>query len=142
MSDLSAFQLLQKHQLRSTPTRRTVIAALSDAPFALTQAELEAANRGDRITLYRTLKSFEDVGLIHRVADSTGQAKYALCGANCTPTAHAHTHPHFQCDDCGNTYCLPEGNAPVVVLPKGYHLQEIHITYQGSCASCNSLAHV
>ncbi len=133
-----ATDLLRRHGLRSTPARRTVVECLSESPASRALAELDAAFDGDRITLYRTLKSFEEVGLIHRVPDATGQPRYALCGEGCTPKAHVHQHPHFQCDDCGQTYCLPEVATVTPVLPQGYQLAQVHITYQGSCVACVS----
>ncbi len=129
--------LLRRHDLRSTPARRTVVDSFLGAKSARTLAELDEAFDGDRITLYRTLKSFEEAGLIHRVPDAAGQPRYALCGDDCGPKAHDHTHAHFQCDDCGQTYCLPRVAPITQVLPKGYRVQEVHVTYQGTCQVCN-----
>lgn len=130
--------LLRRHRLRSTPVRRAVVDCLRDSTAARTLAELDAAADGDRVTLYRTLKSFEEVGLIHRVADASGQVHYALCGEACGPEAHAHEHAHFRCNSCSQTYCLPEARTPAPVLPKGYRVQEVHVTYQGTCQQCNA----
>ena len=130
-------QLLREHKLRSTPVRRAVLARLTASEAAVPLADLSAAADADRITLYRTLRTFEDLGIIHRVPDASGNAQYALCGGACTPEAHVHTHPHFQCEDCGHTYCLPEVEAAPPVLPAGYHAREAHVTYEGRCRDCN-----
>lgn len=117
-----------------------VVECLRGSSAARTLAELDEAVNGDRVTLYRTLKSFEEVGLIHRVTDASGLVHYALCGEACGPEAHAHEHAHFQCDTCSHTYCLP-GTTPVAtVLPEGYQVQEVHVTYQGTCLRCNTSA--
>ena len=134
----SVVDLLREHGLRSTPVRRAVLGALVSAEAAVPAADLSAAASGaDRITLYRTLRTFEDLGIVHRVPDAEGSAQYALCGGACTPEAHVHTHPHFQCGDCGQTYCLPEVAAAPPVLPQGYRILETHVTYAGSCRACN-----
>ncbi len=128
--------LLDRHHLRSTPARRAVLGLLTSSQTAVTHAELEAAADADRITLYRTIKTFEECGILHCVRTLDGQAKYALCGDNCGPAAHAHTHPHFECRDCGHTFCLPDSVAPKSVLPKGYLVQETLVTFQGQCPTC------
>ena len=128
--------LLRDHGLRSTPARAAVVGHLLAAKAAAPLVDLVAVADADRITLYRTLKTLEEQGLVHRINDANGNGLYALCQGDCSPAAHVHAHPHFQCDDCGNPFCLPEVAAPEVVLPKGYRLQEVHVTYQGSCADC------
>lgn len=131
-------QLLREHKLRSTPVRRAVLTRLSGAPAAVPLSELHVYADADRITLYRTLKTFEGLGIIHRVPAADGNAQYALCGGACTPEAHAHTHPHFQCGDCGQTFCLPEAAAAVPpILPEGYRARETRVTYEGVCRLCN-----
>lgn len=135
--DAAATQLLRTHGLRSTPVRRAVLRRLGAAAAAVSLADLSAAADADRITLYRTLRTFEDLGLIHRVPDVGGDPRYALCGGACTPEAHAHAHPHFQCGDCGQTFCLPEVAAAPPVLPQGYQAREVRVTYEGRCKTCN-----
>ena len=59
--------------------------------------------RFDRVTLYRTIKQFEEKGLIHEVIDTKGQAKYALCVTECTTHEHHDDHLHFHCSQCDRT---------------------------------------
>ena len=128
--------ILREHGLRSTPVRRAVLQRLSNREAAVPLSAFAEATDADRITLYRTLRTFESLGIIHRVPDADGAAQYALCGGGCTPEAHTHHHPHFQCGDCGQTYCLPEVRTSAPVLPKGYRARETHVTYEGTCATC------
>ena len=129
-------RLLREHELRSTPVRRAVLRRLTADAAAAPLSALAEATDADRITLYRTLRTFEGLGIIHRVPDVDGNPQYALCGGGCTPEAHTHHHPHFQCGDCGHTYCLPEVRTSPPVLPKGYRARETHVTYEGTCATC------
>ncbi|HEX8349604.1 MAG TPA: hypothetical protein VF598_06570, partial [Hymenobacter sp.] len=66
-------QTLTRHGLRQTPVRLGVLRALQAALYALSGHEIEQLlGPGiDRITLYRTLRSFEEKGLIHRVMDAS-----------------------------------------------------------------------
>ena len=136
-SPTATTRLLREHGLRSTPVRRVVLDELTRASAAVPLATLSQRADADRITLYRTLRTFEGLGIVHKVPDADGNAQYALCGGSCTPEAHVHTHPHFQCDDCGHTYCLPDTTAAPPVLPKGYRARETRVTYEGTCQACN-----
>ena len=129
-------RLLRERGLRSTPVRRAVLQRLDHGAAAVPLSAFSEAVDADRITLYRTLRTFEDLGIIHRVPDADGGPQYALCGGACTPEAHTHHPPHFQCGDCGQTYCLPEVRASLPVLPEGYRARETRVTYEGTCATC------
>lgn len=62
-------------------------------PAALSLADVERLlGQADRITGPRTLKTFTDKGLLHRVEDGSGAVKYALCEPSCTPTQHHDLH--------------------------------------------------
>ena len=39
----------------------------------------KAFPRADRITIYRTLKTFEEKGIVHGIEEGTTEVKYALC---------------------------------------------------------------
>ena len=128
---------LQAHNLRSTPVRRSVLELISKRGVALASSELEKATKADRITVYRTLRTFESSGILHRVQDATGVDKYALCGGACSVAGHHHTHAHFHCTSCEKTSCLNEVKIEAQVLPKGYQINESQLTYSGICPSCN-----
>jgi Fur family transcriptional regulator, ferric uptake regulator len=85
--------------------------------------------------VYRTLKTFLDKGLIHKVLDDEGSLKYALCNDPCTTSSHRHEHVHFKCTQCGQTSCL-DVEIPLVRLPKGYEAREVNLLIQGTCESC------
>jgi Fur family ferric uptake transcriptional regulator len=104
---------------------------------ALSSSEFESATRADRITVYRTLRTYESAGIFHRVQDMSGVDKYALCGDNCSAQGHQHTHAHFHCTSCKETSCLKEVNLVSQVLPQGYQINESNLTYTGICPACN-----
>lgn len=136
----TAAELLRRHLLRSTPARRAVVAHLRARDSAATAAELERVVDADRVTTYRTLRAFEERGLVHRIRDAGAAGdRFALCGTACGPQGHAHAHAHFHCADCDQTFCLAEASAPVPpVLPEGYTFDDAQLTYRGRCAGCNT----
>lgn len=137
MKSFSSDKLLKREHLKCTPVRVAVLHLLATADAALSASELEHQADADRITIYRTLKTFEEKGLIHRVTDADGQQKYAFCGEGCTGKQHNHEHAHFSCSACGITICVPEAKVPPLVLPKGYEVVTVHLTLAGNCPACS-----
>ena len=92
-------QFLRNHGLRVTPSRQAVLQVFATHGYALSHADIERllGNRQDRVTLYRTLRSFLDNGLIHAIPDERGTPYYALCQDSCTREVHQHEHLHFRC---------------------------------------------
>ena len=131
---------LRQHKLRSTPVRRAVLEVLTQRDVAMSAPELEEATGADRITMYRTLKTFEERGILHRIVDGTSVDKFALCGGECSDGDHVHAHPHFHCDDCGDTVCLDAPLQAPPVLPQGYQITDVQLTYRGRCNDCQTSA--
>ncbi len=132
-----AIAILKKHQLRLTDCRKDVIAFFLGRNYAIAQPELEKSlQQFDRVTLYRTLGTFVDKGIIHQVIDGSGANKYALCSPNCSQHQHKDEHIHFTCVECGLTKCLESVAIPKIQLPKGYQLLDANFLIKGVCASC------
>ncbi len=130
-------EILGDYQLKSTACRNEVLGVLINKHQALSQAEIERDVDAvhDRVTVYRTLKTFLDKGLIHKVLDDAGVTKYALCN-ECAENDHNHEHVHFKCENCGKTQCLENVAIPSINLPKGYKILEKNLLVQGICATC------
>ncbi len=131
--------ILSTHNLRKTTCREDVLNLFLKRNIALSSSdiELEIGVDFDRVTLYRTVKTFLDKGILHKVLDDSGSSKYALCHASCIHQEHHHQHVHFKCIVCGNTTCLDHVQIPLLKLPVGYLLKEADILVQGVCSSCN-----
>lgn len=138
----SVTDLLLQHQLRRTKIRIEILEIFAKHEYALAHAEIEGniSKEFDRVTIYRTLKSFEEQGLIHRVLDESGAAKYALCShENCESHKHYDKHIHFNCVSCGHTFCLDNVPIPAIQLPIGYKLEKIDFLAQGMCKKCGEI---
>jgi Fur family ferric uptake transcriptional regulator len=131
-------QLLKDFSLRTTNSRQAILHLFLKKDYALSHGDIEKEidNSLDRVTVYRTLKTFLDKGLIHKVLDDEGSLKYALCNEACSIKGHHHNHVHFKCIKCGQTSCL-DIEAPEVKLPKGYKAKEINLLIQGTCETCS-----
>ncbi len=129
---------LIRRKIKPTAMRQLVLKALTDQKTALSLSELEQKfDRVDRVTLYRTLKTFEENKLIHAIDDGTGSAKYALCQEACE--CHPNDlHVHFHCTKCRQTYCLHDIQIPDINLPQGFSLDNVNMVVKGICANCIS----
>ncbi|MBW3467558.1 Fur family transcriptional regulator [Arthrospiribacter ruber] len=136
----SPAQILKDHNLRVTNCRKAVLDTFSEKQSALSHADLEETLKKsyDRVTIYRTLKTFLESDLIHKVLDDSGATKYALCGHHEHGThSHDHDHVHFKCEVCGKTKCIEEASLPKISLPKGYVNKEMSLLVTGVCDECN-----
>ena len=127
---------LNQKQIRPTTMRLLVLETLQKQIAAVSLQDLEAAfEKADRITLYRTLKTFEEKGLIHSIEDGTGITKYALCEEGCV-CAPEDLHVHFYCNSCKETFCLPKSKVPDVPLPERFQAEEANLLVKGLCSRC------
>jgi Fur family ferric uptake transcriptional regulator len=127
---------LEQQGIKPTAMRLLVLEYLLEQKAAVSLKEVEEAfERADRITLYRTLKTFEEKGLIHHIEDGSGATKWALCEEGCT-CAPEDLHVHFHCTSCQKTFCLPKVGIPSFQLPAKFNLQEINLTAKGICGDC------
>ena len=140
MEDQHIVSQLRGAGLRVTQSRREVLRYLYDAQDqALSSGEIEEGLVGlDRITLYRILKTYEEVGLIHSVADRSGKTKYAICSEGCTPGNHHHNHVHFYCRICDATTCLDLEIPATISVPDSYVVEDVQLVVSGKCNNCQN----
>ncbi len=134
---VSSTQQLSAHKIRTTEIRIAVLNLFLENKQALSKQDIEQfLPNQDRITLYRTLKTFEDKGLIHRVINSSNILKYALCSDSCSHDYHNDQHIHFECTNCRQTTCIENVPLPKLTLPKEYLVQNLELTVSGLCKDC------
>ena len=127
---------LNQRKIKPTAMRLLVLKQLTQHSTAMSLNELEATfEKADRVTLYRTLKTFEEKKLIHSIEDGSGAIKYALCeeGCECEPQDQ---HIHFHCVACGETYCFTQAKIPTTQIPSGFKAASVSMVYQGHCPNC------
>ncbi len=94
-------------------------------------------NSINKVTVYRSLDSFEEKGLIHQVPDSNNLKRYSLCREDeCSTSSHNHNHGHFICYSCNQTYCIEDVKSPDITGLKGFYIKEFKLTLEGYCKDC------
>lgn len=139
-NDLNAIKkILKSHNIRVTQNRIDILAMFRNSDIALSQGVIESKINGlDRITLYRTLKTFESEGIIHQAIDGSGVTKFAMCQDNCSSVVHLDDHAHFHCTQCDKTVCIEPVKISDFKLPESFHLESAHLVLKGKCDDCSS----
>lgn len=132
-------KLLLVKNLRVTPCRKKVLEIFARKNRALSHVEIENEinNEFDRVTLYRTLGTFTQTGVLHKVPNDTGAAKFALCKENCDEHIHRDEHVHFKCIKCHTIKCINSVDVPEISLPKGYQIHSAGLIIEGVYPLCN-----
>lgn len=138
--ETQAEQLLKENNLSNTDSRRKILELFLAHSGALAHSDIEKKMGGslDRVTVYRTLQTFLEKGLIHSIPTSDNSIRYALCKSDCSEGHHHDDHVHFVCDECGNTVCLENVTTPVVKLPRGFKGKQVEVVISGTCKDCKS----
>lgn len=128
---------LTSRNIKPTAMRELVFYILTEQKTAISLSDLEQKfHKSDKVTLYRTLKTFEEKKLIHSIDDGTGAVKYALCKDSCQCNPED-LHVHFLCLECQHTFCLDDIPIPSIDLPVNFSIESINLVVKGVCADCN-----
>ena len=133
----SIVQTLKSKGLRVTPQRFAVYANLLDrADHTTAEQLLQDLNQDvptlSQATVYLSLKTLRDVGLIQEVLLEEGVCRY---DANVEP------HHHFCCTDCGEIEDIPWHDLQGVQLGNlrpGLKVERYEVTVYGKCDRCSS----
>ena len=130
-------KLLNSAKLKRTESRRKILEVLLKAAGPQTADEIISAigkSGPNRVTVYRTLESIVEAGIVHR-AFIDGRSQYYELGNKCT---EHQCHPHFVCTDCGRTRCLPEVSVPMASSPPaGFVIHRQQVRLEGLCPDCS-----
>jgi Fur family transcriptional regulator, ferric uptake regulator len=131
-------EILKKNKLSVTASREKILHLFLEQEGALAHGDIEkrAGEKFDRVTVYRTLQTFVEKGIIHTIPTADNSIRYALCKDDCEEGHHHDHHIHFVCTDCGNTYCLDNVVTPDIKLPQGYSANHIEVVAEGVCKNC------
>jgi Fur family ferric uptake transcriptional regulator len=128
---------LRRHGTRVTPARRALLAALIDAEHHHLSAQDIAAAVQRAVpdvhlsTIYRSLDSLEELGIVDHVHFGHGRAIYHLADE---------PHQHLLCELCGAVVEVPDDVfaelSATVRRAYGFVLGPHHFAVVGRCASC------
>ncbi len=128
-------QKLLSKNTNPTSMRILVYDFLEQQQTAMSLSEIESHfYKADRVTIYRTLKTFEEKGIVHSIQENT-TVKYILCQDGCDEETHNDWHLHFYCKICKQTTCKED-----FIIPQNgnqnYRIDEIKLFGKGICENC------
>src|SRR3954453_8531195 len=120
--------ILRRNSLSVTESRKKILNLFLNVQGALAHGDIErkAGEKFDRVTVYRTLQTFVEKGIIHTIPTPDNSVRYALC-KDCTEGQHHDDHVHFVCNNCHKTICLDDVVSPTVSLPSGYIAETVQV---------------
>jgi Fur family ferric uptake transcriptional regulator len=136
----NSIYLLKTNGLSKTNGRLAILDLFMAAGQALAHADIEyqLEKTFDRVTIYRTLQTFVEKGILHQIPTTDNTILYGLCKEACQDGHHHDNHVHFICIKCEKTNCLDEVTVPVVKLPKGFQPVHSAMLVKGVCKHCRS----
>jgi len=136
-AELKIADILRHQNLSVTDSRKKILSIFLQNPDALAHSDIEkkAGEKFDRVTVYRTLQTFVEKGIIHTIPTIDNSILYALC-KDCTEGHHHDDHVHFVCTNCHVTTCLDDVVSPQINLPEGYKAESVQVLIHGRCKNC------
>ena len=131
--------VLREKGLARTGAREAVFSVLAEAGRPLTVKEVLSGVRRtgsiDKVTAYRTLHTFEEVGAVRRVSVGDGVIRYGLALLPFHPP-----HAHFVCSKCRVVSCL-EGASTRRLVGAARKLtdqrpEDVSVVLVGTCSRC------
>ena len=134
------FDILKRTGLSVTEGRKKILELFLETEGALAHADIEKNTDAafDRVTVYRTLQTFVEKGIIHQIPTTDNSVLYALCKHDCAQGHHHDNHVHFICNNCTKTICLDDVTVPAVKLPKGFSPVQSAMVVTGICNDCKA----
>ncbi len=84
-----------------------------------------------RTTVYRSLETFAELGLVHRISHPSSSARY---------DANPVRHHHLLCDRCGAVRDIQHESLESLdidaLAPSDFHARAYNIEIRGRCAEC------
>jgi len=129
--------ILRNKNLSVTDSRKKILSLFLSSHDALAHGDIEkkAGEKFDRVTIYRTLQTFVEKGIVHTIPTADNSIKYALC-KECEEGHHHDDHVHFICSNCEKTICLDDVVSPQIKLPPGYKAENVQVVINGRCKDC------
>ena len=128
-------QILRQKGYRLTHQRQQILDALTAFPQSVEDVIAALKNRNesiDRVTVYRTLDCFVDLGVVGKTQFKDKIAKYELL-------TEAHHHHHLVCDKCGSVEDVALNEAFLLRKVReqtNFQVKSHSLEFFGLCANC------
>lgn len=131
---MDAEDILKAHNLKNTGCRKFIVNELLKSENALSENDIKALlpDLFDRVTFYRSLKTLEESGIIHKIVLHDTSVKYAINHK----LMHGESHAHFHCTSCDEVVCLESTKSVLQNVPSEFSVETSQILLEGLCPDC------
>jgi len=128
-------EILNQHKLKRTSCREGILQLIINANSALSEHEIKEKLQSnyDRTTFYRSFKTLEEHGIIHKIVVDNQIIKYAIDNSVTNKKEHA----HFFCNKCERVVCMDSIEIPKIHLPEGFNISNTEFILKGECETCS-----
>jgi Fe2+ or Zn2+ uptake regulation protein len=129
---------LQQKGYRFTKQRQQIFDSLTSSPQSVEEIIASLRNKDisiDRVTVYRTLDCFVDLGIVGKTQFKDKTAKYELVTV-------ANHHHHLVCDKCGSVEDIPLDDSILLKRVRkqtDFQVNSHSLEFFGICANCNNM---
>ena len=129
-------ELLRRSELKRTSCREGILSVIIDSGEALSENEIRdrLGSTYDRTTFYRSFRTLEEHGLLHRIIIPDQPVKYAV------DKHHDHSgqgHAHHFCRSCHSVRCLESVRFQTDHIPASFTVEQADVVIKGVCKTCN-----
>ncbi len=124
---------------RKTKTVKLLLNLFDQEENAISAVDLISffSNDMNKTTVYRILNRLEESGVLHSFIGKDGLKRYARGDQRPTASNEYSMHPHFLCEECGISTCLPlKISTPSI---PNYIINSSEQLYLGQCKDCQPL---
>jgi Fur family transcriptional regulator, ferric uptake regulator len=138
MRHCDSIEILKNSHIRITERKLAILRCFLASSTPVNASELHGlvslSFPMDLATVYRTLNSFREKGLIREITDDKGTLYYEIA------CLHNPVHPHFKCLKCRKISCLEfldhDSAASMSRFASDCKITDISITLSGICRDC------
>ncbi len=125
-------QILAEHGLKVSEQRIMILDFLCRTQSHPTADEIfQTLNQSDpilsRATVYNTLNTFVETGVIHALEMRDNETRY---------DAALHEHGHFRCNHCKKIYNFEINQDLLEMELPGFIIEDHSVTFRGICPDC------
>ena len=133
-TDAQLAEMLSNAGLRLSAQRIAVFAIVANGTAHPTAEEIYTALSAQypslsRTTVYNSLHTLVDAGLIRQLGIESGNMRYDLVPQQ--------LHSHFICCKCGRIYDMPMPPEIDSLVSQGFITQSIDLCFKGICPDCS-----
>ncbi|MBS7232436.1 transcriptional repressor [Flavobacterium psychroterrae] len=131
-----ATTLLKENGLKITQNRLDVLCVFLGSEKAFTLLDLEKifSLKHDRSSLFRSLQTYYEKGILEKFCNATGTAIYTLNRHK--PDCNGKSH--FKCKDCETVVSLPNLPTEYLQLLGNNKMETMNLLIEGTCENCQN----